>query len=55
MTMGLGMMSIAGVPPLGGFYNKYVVVLSAVEQGEIEVAIIAVLVSVISSYYYIRT
>jgi NADH-quinone oxidoreductase subunit N len=54
MTMGLGMMSIAGVPPLGGFYNKYVVVLSAVEQGEIEVAIIAVLVSVISSYYYIR-
>lgn len=54
MTMGLGMMSIAGVPPLGGFYNKYMVILSAVEQGEVEVAIIAVVVSVIASYYYIR-
>lgn len=54
MTMGLGMMSIAGVPPLAGFYNKYLVILSTVEVGQVEIAIIAVLVSVVSSYYYIR-
>lgn len=54
MTLGLGMMSIAGVPPLAGFLNKYLVVLSAVTEGYMEVAIIAVILSVISSFYYIR-
>ena len=54
MTMGLGFMSIAGVPPLAGFYSKYLVVLSAVEDSEIAIAIIAVLLSVISSYFYVR-
>jgi len=54
MTMGLGLMSIAGIPPLAGFYNKYLVLLSAVEQAQLEIAIIAVLLSVISGFYYVR-
>lgn len=54
LTMGLGLMSIAGIPPLAGFYNKYLVLLSAVENGAIAIAIIAVVLSVISSYYYVR-
>lgn len=54
MTVGIGMMSIAGIPPLGGFYNKYQVLEQTVEAGEIEIAIIAVVMSVISSYYYVR-
>jgi NADH-quinone oxidoreductase subunit N len=54
MTMGLGLMSIAGVPPLAGFYNKYLVLTSAVEAGQVVVAVIAVLLSVISGFYYVR-
>lgn len=54
MTVGVGMMSIAGVPPLGGFYNKYLVIMSIVEARELMVAIIAVVMSVVSSFYYIR-
>jgi len=54
MTVGISMMSIAGVPPLSGFYNKYLVIMSVVEGSEYAVALIAVIMSVISSYYYIR-
>ena len=54
MTMGLGLMSIAGVPPLAGFYNKYLVIQSAIAGGEIMIAIMAILISVISGYYYVR-
>ena len=54
ITLGLGLMSIAGIPPLGGFYNKYLIILSVVEQHQLVYAIIAILISVISSFYYIR-
>ncbi len=53
-TMGMGLMSIAGVPPLAGFYSKYLVIRSAVEENLIAVTIIAVIMSVISSYFYVR-
>ncbi len=36
MTLGLGMMSIAGVPPLAGFMSKYLVIQSVIEEGRIE-------------------
>jgi len=54
MTLGLGLMSIAGIPPLAGFYNKYLVLRGAVETTLIGVSIVAVVMSVISSYYYVR-
>lgn len=54
MTMGIGLMSIAGVPPLAGFYNKYLVLVSAVSTEAIGIAIIAIIVSVISGFYYVR-
>lgn len=54
MTMGLGLMSIAGIPPLAGFYNKYLIVLSAIEENQLTLAIAAVILSVISSFYYVR-
>jgi NADH-quinone oxidoreductase subunit N len=54
ITFGVGLMSIAGVPPLAGFYNKYLVVLSAVQNNFILYALIAILFSVISSFYYVR-
>ncbi|AHX06623.1 proton-translocating NADH-quinone oxidoreductase, chain N family protein [Ehrlichia chaffeensis str. Liberty] len=48
------MLSMAGIPPLAGFYAKYDVLLSLVENGFIKVAIAFVIVSVISCYYYLR-
>lgn len=54
MTMGIGMMSIAGVPPLAGFYNKYLILVSTVSSGAIALALMAVVVSVISGFYYVR-
>ena len=54
MTLGLGLMSIAGIPPLAGFYNKYLVLRGAVESTLIGVSVVAVVMSVISSYYYVR-
>lgn len=54
ITLGLGLMSIAGVPPLAGFVNKYIVILSVIEGQEILYGIIAILLSVISSFYYVR-
>lgn len=54
ITMGIGLMSIAGVPPLAGFYNKYLVLVSAVGSGSIALALVAVILSVISGFYYVR-
>jgi NADH-quinone oxidoreductase subunit N len=54
ITLGIGLMSIAGVPPLAGFLNKYLIILSVIESNQIIYAIIAILISVISSFYYVR-
>lgn len=54
LTLGLGFLSIAGIPPLAGFYSKYVVLLATVESGASIGAVIAVLASVIGGFYYVR-
>ncbi|HUX91160.1 MAG TPA: NADH-quinone oxidoreductase subunit NuoN [Gallionellaceae bacterium] len=48
------MFSMAGVPPTVGFYAKFSVLQSIVNTGHIELAIIAVLLSLIGAYYYLR-
>ncbi|MDR3449992.1 MAG: NADH-quinone oxidoreductase subunit NuoN [Alphaproteobacteria bacterium] len=48
------MFSMAGVPPLAGFFGKYFMFLAAVDAGLIPLAIIGVLTSVVTAYYYIR-
>jgi NADH-quinone oxidoreductase subunit N len=48
------MFSMAGLPPLGGFFAKFYVFMAAV-QGELYVlAIIGVLASAVAAYYYLR-
>lgn len=54
LTLGLGFLSVAGIPPLAGFYSKYAVLLAAVEGGLTVVSLIAVLASVIGGFYYVR-
>jgi NADH-quinone oxidoreductase subunit N len=48
------LLSMAGIPPLAGFAAKYLVFYSAVQAGEIPLAIIGVLCSAVSVYYYLR-
>jgi NADH-quinone oxidoreductase subunit N len=48
------MFSMAGIPPLVGFYAKLTVIKAAIDINLISVAIIAVLMSVIGAYYYLR-
>ena len=46
--------SLAGVPPLVGFFAKYSVLLAAVEAGLTWLAILGVIASVIGAFYYLR-
>jgi NADH-quinone oxidoreductase subunit N len=46
--------SLAGIPPLAGFFAKFYVFLAAVREGMWPLAIIGVLASVVGAYYYVR-
>lgn len=46
--------SMAGIPPLAGFFGKFLVFTAAVEAGFWWLAVIGLLTSVISAFYYIR-
>ena len=48
------MFSLAGIPPLAGFFGKYFVFLAAVQAGLYTLSIIGVLASVVGAYYYLR-
>jgi NADH-quinone oxidoreductase subunit N len=46
--------SLAGIPPLAGFFAKFYVFLAAIEAGLYALAVIGVLASVVGAYYYLR-
>lgn len=48
------MFSMAGIPPLVGFYAKLTVIKSIIDINLMSVAIVAVLMSVIGAFYYLR-
>ncbi len=48
------MLSLAGIPPLAGFFGKLFVFLAAVKSGLFILAVIGVLASVVGAYYYLR-
>ncbi len=54
IALGIFMFSLAGIPPTIGFFAKYRVFLSAVKAEFYWLAIIGILNSVISAYYYLR-
>jgi NADH-quinone oxidoreductase subunit N len=45
--------SLAGVPPLAGFFAKFYVFLAAIEAGLYPLAVIGILTSVVGAYYYL--
>jgi NADH-quinone oxidoreductase subunit N len=50
----VAMFSMAGIPPLAGFFGKLYVFQAAIEAGFVTLAIIGVLASVVSAFYYLR-
>lgn len=52
--MALFMFSLSGLPPFAGFFGKYYVFISAIKADMTWLAILGVLSSVISVYFYIR-
>jgi NADH-quinone oxidoreductase subunit N len=46
--------SMAGIPPLGGFFGKYFIFLHSFETGHLFLVVIGMLTSMIATYYYLR-
>ena len=54
MLMLVFLLSLAGIPPLAGFWGKYFIFLSLIETQHYVLAAVAVLYAVVGLYYYMR-
>lgn len=54
VLLSIFLFSLAGIPPFVGFLGKYYVFAAAIEAGFVGLAIVGVLASVASVYYYLR-
>jgi len=53
LTMLLALVSLAGMPPLAGFFGKFILLMSVIQSGYAWLALIAGVNIVISLYYYL--
>ena len=54
ICLGITLLSVAGIPPLMGFFAKYYVILSAINSGHFVISVVAILTSTLSCYYYLK-
>ena len=54
VMISLTMFSLAGIPPLAGFFGKFYIFMSAIESNMFALSIIGVLASVVGAFYYLR-
>jgi NADH-ubiquinone oxidoreductase chain 2 len=54
LSLAVSLFSMAGIPPLVGFFAKAQVLYSATQNGYYFISIVAIVVSVISAYYYLQ-
>ena len=54
LLMLIYLFSLAGIPPTAGFFAKFYVLVALVERGFVSLAVIAVLLSAVAAYFYIR-
>jgi len=52
--MTIALLSLAGIPPLAGFFGKYMVFALAIENGYLGLVIVAIVTSLIGVFYYFR-
>lgn len=53
-ALSIFMFSMAGIPPMAGFFGKFYVFIAAVQAEMYGLAVIGVLTSVVGAYYYLR-
>jgi NADH-quinone oxidoreductase subunit N len=53
-AMAVFMFSLAGIPPAAGFVGKFYIFAGAVQAGHVPLAVIGVMASLVSVYYYLR-
>ncbi len=53
-AMAVFMISLAGLPPTAGFFAKFYVFSAAIQAGQLGLALVGVLASVVSVFYYLR-
>ena len=53
IAVSLCMFSLAGLPPMAGFYGKYMIFKELILQGHVGLAVLGVLASLVSVYYYL--
>lgn len=53
-TLTILMLSMAGIPPMAGFFGKYYVFLDAIRNQHLPLVIVAVITSIISVYFYFK-
>ena len=54
VSMTIALLSLAGIPPLAGFFGKYMVFVLVIQQGYVLLALLGVIASLIGVYYYFR-
>ena len=54
LSVSILLLSLAGIPPFGGFFAKLFIFTAAIETGYFYLAIAGVIFSVISAYYYLK-
>ncbi len=54
LALGVFMFSMAGIPPLAGFFAKFYIFMAAINAGLYVLAVIGVVTSVVGAYYYLR-
>jgi len=54
LLMLIFLFSLAGIPPTAGFVGKFYIFMALINKGFISLAVIAVLMSAVSAYFYIR-
>jgi len=54
LALAIFMFSLAGVPPLAGFFGKFFIFIAAINAHAYWLAVIGVLASVVGAYYYLR-
>lgn len=54
VALTISLLSLAGIPPLAGFFGKYMVFVQALRQEMVSLTILAIVTSLIGAYYYFR-
>ncbi|MFN8334436.1 MAG: NADH-quinone oxidoreductase subunit N [Cyclobacteriaceae bacterium] len=54
VAISVALLSLAGIPPLAGFFGKYLVFIQAIDKGMISLTILAIVTSLMGAYYYFR-